>query len=190
MDELRKHTFYQELNPILLQVTNADADEKFQTCVVPLLIAIWANDYASRQPDCELLEASVSGFSYLFDVRSERLVAAWGISKGKNHQPRAEIKKRMKGHPLKDGGRYHRGHAIPHTLGGQTDINLVPQLGKINSGPFQALERKAVSSPGALYFSYWLYGVGDSQKPVNVEQGLLCPGAPACTFDLSKMFQN
>jgi hypothetical protein len=30
------------------------------------------------------------------------------------------------------GKQYHRGHVVPHTLGGGTDINLVPQLGKIN----------------------------------------------------------
>ena len=65
----------------------------------------------------------------------------------------------------------------------------MPQLEKINSGPFRALEARAVSCPGALYFTYWRYGVGDGQVPIGVEQGLLCPREPACTFEL-KTFGN
>lgn len=178
-------TDYHDLNRILPRLGKNNAARSFEKDIGPLLVALWADDYASRRPGCELLETSQGGFSYLFDVVADSLVAAWGISHGKNLESRKVIATRMKGHPLQDGGRYHRGHAIPHTLGGQTDINLVPQLGKINSGPFQALERKAVSCPGALYFTYWLYGRGNSQKPVGVEQGLLCPGAPACTFELA-----
>ena len=72
------------------------------------------------------------------------------------------------------------GHAIPHTLGGLTDINLVPQLGRINVGPFRELERLAVATPGALYFTYWKYGRSTAtQRPEGVDQGLLRPGRPA-----------
>jgi len=77
---------------------------------------------------------------------------------------------------------YHRGHAIPHTLGGATDINLVPQLGAVNVGAFRALERAAVATPGALYFTYWSYRGSrlrtarghdePGQVPTAVEQGL------------------
>lgn len=182
-------TDYAELNRILPRLSQADAATAFRDDVAPLLVALWADDYFRRLASCELLETSVGGFSYLFDVSTDRLVAAWGISQGKSAVPRKEIATRMRGHPLSNGGTYHRGHAIPHTLGGSTDINLVPQLGKINSGRFQALERLAVSSPGALYFTYWLYGPGDSQVPIGVEQGLLSPGATASTFKLSA-FEN
>ncbi|MFL9921639.1 hypothetical protein PQR75_41100 [Paraburkholderia fungorum] len=178
-------TDYAELNRILPHLPQADAATALQDDVAPLLVQLWANDYLQRLASCELLETSVGGFSYLFDISTDRLIAAWGFSQGKSTVPRKEIATRMRGHPLGNGGTYHRGHAIPHTLGGSTDINLVPQLGKINSGPFQALERLAVSCPGALYFTYWLYGPGDSQVPVGVEQGLLSPGSPACTFKLS-----
>ena len=89
----------------------------------------------------------------------------------------------MAGHPLSAGSLYHRGHAIPHSLGGATDINLVPQLGMINTGPFRALERRAVATPGSLYFTYWTYAgaqhsrYGHSgQTPAGVDQGLLVPG--------------
>ena len=73
---------------------------------------------------------------------------------------------------------YHRGHAIPHTLGGPTDINLVPQLGRINVGQFRTLEKRAVATPGSLYFTYWSYArtraagrSSASQTPVAVDQG-------------------
>ncbi|WP_028219253.1 DNA/RNA non-specific endonuclease [Paraburkholderia oxyphila] len=181
--------YREPLNGILPHLSREKAPEYFREEVGPLLVAMWAQDYASNAPRCELLETSDAGFSYLFDVTAERLVAAWGISRGKNQESRAVIATRMKGHPLNNSGRYHRGHAIAHTLGGRTDINLVPQLGKINSGPFRALEAKAVSCPGALYFTYWRYSVGDGQVPIGVEQGLLCPGEPACAFEL-KTFGN
>ena len=68
-----------------------------------------------------------------------------------------------------------RGHAIPHRLGGGTDINLVPQLGSINTGDFRTLEIQAQDNPGALYFSYWRY-FNTWQTPAAVDQGLLVAG--------------
>ena len=109
----------------------------------------------------------------MLDIFQERLIAAWGISKGKRDEVRD--KSRMKGHPLGAGKEYHRGHAIPHTLGGGTDINLVAQRGSINIGAFRVLEKKAVNTPGALYFSYWEYQNLSTQTPTRVQQGLLCP---------------
>jgi hypothetical protein len=132
-----------------------------------------------RPPQYEVVETSDGGFHYLFDIQAERLIAAWGLSKGKDTAPRSIIASRMKGHPstnLVGGKRYHRGHAIPHTLGGRTDINLVPQLGVINSGPFQDFERKAVATPGSLYFTYWSYPDAKTQRPSAVQQGLLIGG--------------
>jgi hypothetical protein len=90
----------------------------------------------------------------------------------------------MAGHPNSAGPLYHRGHAIDHTLlGGPTDINLVPQLGRINVGPFRPLEKKAVAAPGSFYFTYWTYfasaparGGSSGQTPTGVDQGLLIVG--------------
>jgi hypothetical protein len=99
--------------------------------------------------------------------------AAWGISRGRFGGNRDAP--RMKQFPLSAGAKYHRGHAIPHRLGGPLDINLVPQLGAINIGPFRALEKRAMATPGALYFTFWTYR-GASQTPVGVDQGLLVAG--------------
>src|SRR5579864_2113695 len=131
-------TDYAELNRILPRLSHASAAAALSDKVAPLLVQLWADDYGRRVASCRLLETSTGGFSYLFDMSTERLVAAWGISRGKSAVPRKDIATRMRGHPLANGGTYHRGHAIAHTLGGSTDINLVPQLGKINSGRFQA----------------------------------------------------
>ena len=145
--------------------------------MIPGLIDVWIGHYTHGTQGSEIVETTVENFSYLFDITESRLIAAWGISRGRHGGKRDAS--RMAGHPLSAGDKYHRGHAIAHTLGGGTDINLVAQLGSINIGPFRALEREAVNTPGALYFTYWLYDSHDTQKPSGVEQGLLCIGKPA-----------
>lgn len=145
-----------------------------ETGLIPLLTGEWLAEYDRLFPRSDIVEVTTEGFTYLFDIVAGRLIAAWGFSRGKHTG--ARDKSRMAGHPLGAGSLYHRGHAIPHTLGGPTDINLVPQLGSVNVGPFRVLEKRAVATPGALYFTYWRYGPGLSQKPIGVDQGLLVPG--------------
>ncbi len=142
--------------------------------VIDHLVGVWLDDY--RSPGAEIVETSTSNFSYLFDVAGERLLAAWGISQGRHGEKRDAS--RMRGSPQSAGQHYHRGHAIPHSLGGPTDINLVPQLGRINVGPFRRLEIQAVETPGSLYFTYWNYLGSSGQVPGGVDQGLLIPGQP------------
>ena len=144
--------------------------------VLEPLVTIWLDEYEQTTPGSDVIETRASGFSYLFDVANDRLIAAWGFSEGKNTEPRP--KDRMANHPMSEGPLYHRGHAIAHTLGGATDINLVPQLGSVNIGPFRVLERQAVATPGSLYFSYWIYPNPHDNKPIRVEQGLMKPGCP------------
>ena len=142
---------YPELQTFSNRVSNGLADGAW-TNVVGYLMDVWIDDYAWRCRSHEIVETSASGFSYLFDVASGRLLAAYGVSHGRHAGKRDAS--RMAGHPLSDGKLYHRGHAIPHTLGGPTDINLVPQLGSINVGPFRRLEKLAVATPGSFYFTY------------------------------------
>lgn len=164
---------YPELKQYLDGVKNGLGDGQW-TNVVGYLTNVWIDDYASRSKSPDVVETTTSGFSYLFDIPSGRLLAAYGVSHGRHGGKRDAS--RMAGHPLSDGPLYHRGHAIPHTLGGPTDINLVPQLGAINIGPFRRLEKLAVATPGAFYFTYWVYPRGGSQRPTSVDQGLLIPG--------------
>ena len=165
---------YEGLEELLKRMSTPKSKETFESAVIPGLVDAWLDDYSKSAGSDDIVETAVENFSYLFDIKNGRLIAAWGISQGRHGGKRDAS--RMAGHPLSAGKRYHRGHAIAHTLGGGTDINLVAQLGSINIGPFRALEREAVATPGALYFTYWMYGAGDSQKPVGVQQGLLCRG--------------
>lgn len=144
--------------------------------VADRLTDLWLDDYFRSFKSDNVVETRAEAFSYLFDIDAERLIAAWGVSQGRNGAVRPHS--RMAGHPLGNGPLYHRGHAIPHTLGGGTDINLVPQLGSVNVGPFRPLEKQAVATPGSFYFTYWNYrgAKGHGQTPVGVDQGLLIAG--------------
>lgn len=174
---------YSALGPLTRALNPNLSEAEFTAKIIPCLVEIWLEDYSRICRASDIVETRASGFSYLFDIRAERLIAAWGISTGRNTEPRPSS--RMAGSPLSAGPLYHRGHAIPHSLGGPTDINLVPQFGKINIGPFRPLEKKAVATPGSLYFTYWSY-LGSArtksghpgQTPTGVDQGLLIPGQP------------
>lgn len=174
---------YPKLTGLLKTIDPRSPDDGFARKVVPYIVDVWLDDYARNGHQSEIVETTVSEFSYLFDIPAQRLIAAWGISKGRHGAARDSS--RMAGHPLSAGPLYHRGHAIPHTLGGPTDINLVPQLARINIGPFRPLEKKAVATPGSLYFTYWTYfgpatgpAATPSQMPTGVDQGLLIVGQP------------
>jgi hypothetical protein len=166
--------FYPRLAALLLKIQPPSSETALEKEVIPYLVDVWLEEYGSVTDRSEVVETTVDSFSYLFDIPSGRLIAAWGISRGRQGADRD--KARMAGHPLSAGPRYHRGHAIPHRLGGGTDINLVAQLGRINIGPFRTLERQAIATPGALYFTYWMYGRSSGQTPTGVQQGLLAVG--------------
>ena len=119
----------------------------------------------------DFVEVTESSFAYIFDMTDDRLVLASGLSRGAHAHLRDS--NRMRGHPVRQGGEYHRGHSIAHQLGGGLDINLVDQRGNVNVGAFRRLEREAVATPGAFYFCNWIYGAGRSQTPGAVRQGLI-----------------
>lgn len=165
---------YPELAEIVLSIRPNASELAFKSQVVPYLIDRWLDAYGRGTSLKDIVETTHGDFSYLFDIGQQRLISAWGISKGRHAGVRDAA--RMAGHPQSAGRHYHRGHAIPHTLGGPTDINLVPQLGKINIGPFRPLEKRAVATPGSMYFTNWLYSRTMTQTPTGVEQGLLIAG--------------
>jgi hypothetical protein len=141
--------------------------------IIAKLANRWVDDYARSSGNADIVETEAAGFCYLFDIFAKRLIAAWGLSQGRHSGDRDNS--RMSGHPLSAGPLFHRGHAIPHRLGGGADINLVPQLGSVNVGDFRKLENLAVKNAGALYFTYWQY-LGRRQTPFAVDQGLLIAG--------------
>jgi hypothetical protein len=58
----------------------ANAEERYRNAIVPHLVDVWMKDYSSRTSAGEVVETSAAGFSYLFDISSGRLIAAWGVS--------------------------------------------------------------------------------------------------------------
>lgn len=146
-------------------------------------------EYRRRAGRTEFVEVTEGEFSYIFDLVHDRLVLASGISQGEKKHLRDC--NRMRHHPVRQGGAYHRGHSIAHQLGGGLDINLVDQRGKLNIGRFRVLEKQAVAHRGAFYFCNWVYPAGESQTPSRVRQGLIrirtqaeLRGAGANAFDI------
>jgi hypothetical protein len=166
---------YAKANEIAASIETGDDLVRVLPIFIDATSRDWLDDYFRHAPDSsDVVEVQSQGFSYLFDIAAQRLIAAWGLSRGRVSVPRD--KNRMAGHPRGAGPTYHRGHAIPHLLGGGTDINLVPQLARINTGKFRILERKAAANPGSLYFTYWQYADSDTQLAIACDQGLLVAG--------------
>jgi hypothetical protein len=135
---------------------------------------VWCDEYYFTNPSAEIvlvnLDDSGSTFSYLFDIESERAIAAFGVPIYSKHRRDAA---RMAGHPLSAGSKFHRGHLIAHSIGGGTDINLAPQLGSLNIGQFRILERRvrklAQDNVRCLYCVRLIY-LSSSQTPGYFEQ--------------------
>jgi hypothetical protein len=141
--------------------------------VAERLVQLWLDEYTRLHFPHDVVETTAASFSYLFDIGPQRLIAAWGVRR----RPRCGQAGRRE-----DGGSpIERRKALPSRsrnsthLGGPTDINLVPQLGSVNVGPFRPLEKQAVATPGSFYFTYWKYRDNSTQTPSGVDQGLLIP---------------
>jgi len=100
---------------------------------------------ASHQND--VVETKDAGFSYLFDIEAQRLIAAWGLSKGKDASPRAIIATRRATHSQisSAGSAITAAMPSPTRFAGRTDINLVPQRRCPPGGPAQGIH---VTDPG------------------------------------------
>ena len=144
-----------------------------------LLTDLWCEEYLAEFSDAEIVVVNLDNFTYLFDLKDERNLAVYAIMGGKNTIERDHA--RMAGHPKAEGRDFHRGHMIPHSGHGGTDINLFVQRGSVNIGPFRPLERLAVDNKnkGSFYFVRLLYRMGShSQRPISMEQGLLLKANP------------
>ena len=175
-DYVAKKPKYAKLSGTMVGVSAIDWESRLTDQIIPYCIEEWLTHYDLAASGGQVVEVSLPKFSYLFDLGPDRLVAAWGVSQGRFAGDRD--KNRMREHPNSSGAIYHRGHAIPHRLGGGTDINLAAQLGSINIGPFRVLEKRAIETAGSLYFTYWMYGADrQSQVASRIQQGLLSYGA-------------
>jgi hypothetical protein len=123
----------------------------------------WAVVYRQHSRECELVEVDQGGLTYLFDISGERVVGVCG-SVTPSDAPRPAT--RMRGHPLPAGrADLVRGHLVAHSLGGGTDINLIPQNARLNiSGGWRRFEQLAHASPGSFVAVAAAYD-SDSQTP-------------------------
>lgn len=151
--------------------------------VKPRLTELWCAAYRANSSDTEISQIDMGDTAYLYDHSADRVLVAHAFSAGRDSHIRD--KSRMAGHPKAEGADYHRGHLIPHSGGGGTDINLFSQLGTVNIGGFRRLERLFVDLPDSFYFVRLIYSAGSSQRPQFVEQGLLAndPGNPRFEYE-------
>jgi hypothetical protein len=106
-----------------------------------------------------------------------RVVAVWGLSREEAASTRD--KERMRGFlstPKRLWSSAYkgrdRGHFFAHTMGGGLDINLFPQLSKVNQGGrWRELEKKAAAKPGTFCFIHPCY-VDGGWIPRTLEYGL------------------
>ena len=148
------------------------------------LLDLWFDDYLRTHANAEMvtvtLDENGSSFTYLFDTTRQRTIGVVGIPAFVKHKRDAG---RMAGHPLSQGPTYHRGHLMAHSIGGGADINLVPQLAKLNIGKFRVIERLvrklASENVKCLYFVRTVYTddtatqTNLTQLPDQLEQGVV-----------------
>lgn len=126
----------------------------------------WAAGYRATTPGVvNLVKVDQGKLTYLFDITYARVVGVYGQSA----RPTGEYPSaRMRGFPLPRSAQpLVRGHLAAHTVGGGTDINLVPQNAALNiSGAWRRLERWAQARPGA-FLSVEVSYDDDSQTPAR-----------------------
>jgi len=142
---------------------------------------IWSENYMRSYSPTELTFVDFPAgefffFSYLFDINRGRNVVAFGIPKYLK-QTRSS---RIEDHPLgAPKGLYAKGHLLANNLDGGLDINIIPQLSKVNNGPFKSMEMRLMnlSKKGghSFYSIRCLYPDNVSQVPQFLEQCVIWP---------------
>ena len=138
----------------------------------------WASQYRRQtNGETDLVEVDLGTFTYLFDIAYQRVVGVYGRSAPTN-APRPAA--RMRGHPSynKPGeAPTDRGHLAAHTIGGGTNINLVPQAHALNiSRSWRDFERDLQKHPGRFFVVQVEYS-DDSQRPSGFVYGAVQDGA-------------
>lgn len=151
------------------------------------LIEEWLTAYdAMCRHTPNVLEFTDHGFNFLFDLASvndpevdDRLVAAYGRSSaGSAPRDASRIKGLLGGGiDIRGKGRYDKGHALAHAMGGGLDANLFPQRPDLNRGRSEAgrryrrMEHYAAEHPGSFVYSRLIYSDA-SWVPSALEYGV------------------
>jgi hypothetical protein len=186
---------------------NSFVDDKaaFTDFLFETLPNLWCDAYYLMPAShVEIVQFTDGGYEFLFDLGSERVVAAFGLS---SRNPSRREQSRMRGFlnrtaskrrldklPTEQrqlaslswrdrffemhGDEYDRGHFISHLQGGGLDVNLFPQLTRINRGrdadgaAYRAMEKACVAYPGSFCFSRPIYD-DMAWVPFELEYGVL-----------------
>lgn len=158
---------------------------------------LWLDDYlASASGEHMPLFVTPSGepgkgpfISYLFDLISlasekagkkteahDRVIACWGVTRREpgSTRDRNRIGGFLKGVWSAQYKGRDRGHLFAHTAGGGMDINLIPQLSKINrdpAGAWRRFETLAATNPGSFVFVRPVYK-DETWVPSALDYGL------------------
>lgn len=130
------------------------------------LVGGWVAEYRTQTGN-DLVDVQLGTYTYTFDIAGGRLVCATGHS---NPPEGPRDNSRQKGHPPTAEGD-HKGHVFAHSMGGEMDMNIVPQSAVLNLGrEWRAIETLAAENPGTAVALHLVYG-DDSDRPVAFEYG-------------------
>ena len=119
---------YPQLSGLVTRLTPETAATGFSRKVIPYLIGGWLDDYDRSTKKSDIVETTVSGFSYLFDIANERLIAAWGISHGRDGRaivsPRMFDTRRHPAHNVTCAGQFRLSARIDNPISFSDSIQL------------------------------------------------------------------
>ncbi len=143
----------------------------------------WCSIYYRKFPVSDIVEVRLDTYHYLFDLKAERVVAAYGCSGRRLGGSKRSDHARRQGWA---GGSItshysvpvDKGHFMSDAAGGGSDINLFVQRRDLNQGRseqgkrYVQLEQFCQANPGTFCFSRPFY-VGADQNPESLEFGVL-----------------
>jgi hypothetical protein len=152
---------------------------------IEALSGAWEADYREATGGAaDLTRSEDHGFTFVFDHSKARVVAGWGVSR-KPEGARDDYHQQRAPKPVLPTD--EKFHLFGHALGGGLDINMIPGARVVNRGEgsgFAKLERYAIQNPGTYCFVRLVYD-DDSQRPSEIESGLMKPEGPE-----GKQFHN
>lgn len=114
-------TIYFQLDPLLRSLGPTPSSHDWERQVIPYLVRQWLDDYCRTAAGTKnIVEATVSNFSYLFDIDQSASLRLGGVSRGKHSEARDPA--RMAGHPLSADG--EASIACELNIQAQTTLNV------------------------------------------------------------------
>lgn len=157
-------------------------------CLVDELENLWIESYVAHSKHKPAIQQfKDGGMMFLYELTTsngsdadDRLVVAHGFSSG-TIAPRDvyRIQGTFEGGlDIPSKGKFDKGHALAHSIGGGLDANLFPQNIELNRGwseegkTYRAMEKLASANQGTFVFSRLIYG-DNTWVPFTIEYGVM-----------------